>query len=59
MGFMLIFRMPRLDGLEDDYTRVMMKDADACAQELKTKCNMNLLIWLLSGRLDKINAVNN
>ncbi|EDW66832.1 uncharacterized protein [Drosophila virilis] len=55
----IVFTMPRLDGQEDDYTRVMMKDADACAEELKTKCNMNLLIWLLSGKLDKINAVNN
>lgn len=43
--------MPRLDGLQDEYTRIMSKDADRCANELKTKCNMNLLIWLLSGRL--------
>ncbi|EDV92524.1 uncharacterized protein LOC6564109 [Drosophila grimshawi] len=50
----LIFTMPRIDGLEDDYTRVMSKDSDACALELKSNCNMNLLIWLLSGRLDQI-----
>ncbi|KAH8399506.1 hypothetical protein KR215_011991 [Drosophila sulfurigaster] len=47
----LVFTMPRLDGLDDDYTRIMSRDADQCAQELKTKCNMNLLIWLLNGRL--------
>ncbi|KAL7730879.1 hypothetical protein ACLKA6_003633 [Drosophila palustris] len=46
----LVFTMPRIDGLEDDYTRIMGKDADFCARELKTKCNMNLLIWLLSGK---------
>ncbi|KAH8359133.1 hypothetical protein KR093_004497 [Drosophila rubida] len=46
----LVFTMPRLDGLDDDYTHIMSKDADQCAKELKTKCNMSLLIWLLSGR---------
>lgn len=44
--------MPRLDGVQDEYTRIMSKDADRCANELKTKCNINLLIWLLSGRLE-------
>ncbi|KAH8312364.1 hypothetical protein KR044_010439 [Drosophila immigrans] len=46
----LVFTMPRLDGMDDDYTRIMSRDADQCAQDLKTKCNMSLLIWLLSGR---------
>ncbi|XP_002137632.2 uncharacterized protein [Drosophila pseudoobscura] len=48
----VVFTMPRLDGLEDEYSRLMDQDADACASELKTKCNMNLLIWLLSGRVE-------
>uniref|UniRef100_A0A6P4FS93 Uncharacterized protein LOC108050718 n=1 Tax=Drosophila rhopaloa TaxID=1041015 RepID=A0A6P4FS93_DRORH len=48
----VVFTLPRLDGLEDEYSRIMEKDADDCAAELKTKCNMNLLIWLLSGRVE-------
>ncbi|EDX14223.1 uncharacterized protein LOC6729405 [Drosophila simulans] len=48
----VVFTLPRLDGLEDEYSRLMDKDADECATELKSKCNMNLLIWLLSGRLE-------
>ncbi|XP_017844910.1 uncharacterized protein LOC108601521 [Drosophila busckii] len=48
----LVFTLPRLDGLEDEYTRMMSQDADTCALHLNSKCNMNLLIWLLSGRLD-------
>ncbi|XP_022211439.2 uncharacterized protein LOC111066839 [Drosophila obscura] len=48
----VVFTMPRLDGLEDEYSRLMDQAADGCAAELKTKCNMNLLIWLLSGRVE-------
>ncbi|XP_017084013.2 uncharacterized protein LOC108116583 [Drosophila eugracilis] len=48
----VVFTMPRLDGVEDEYSRIMDKGADECADELKTKCNMNLLIWLLSGRME-------
>ncbi|BFF90383.1 uncharacterized protein DMAD_08919 [Drosophila madeirensis] len=46
----LVFTMPRLDGVEDEYSRLMDQHAEGCAADLKTKCNMNLLIWLLSGR---------
>ncbi|KAH8246814.1 hypothetical protein KR032_000504 [Drosophila birchii] len=46
----VVFTMPRLDGLEDEYTRIMDREADDCASELKSNCNMNLLIWLLSGK---------
>ncbi|XP_034664475.1 uncharacterized protein LOC117898902 [Drosophila subobscura] len=46
----VVFTMPRLDGVEDEYSRLMDQDAEGCAADLKTKCNMNLLIWLLSGR---------
>ncbi|KAH8336357.1 hypothetical protein KR059_004061 [Drosophila kikkawai] len=48
----VVFTLPRLDGLEDDYTRIMDRAADDCASELKSNCNMNLLIWLLSGRVE-------
>ncbi|KAH8384167.1 hypothetical protein KR009_012338 [Drosophila setifemur] len=48
----VVFTLPRLDGLEDEYSRIMDKDAGECAEELNTKCNMNLLLWLLSGRVD-------
>ncbi|KAH8278564.1 hypothetical protein KR018_005227 [Drosophila ironensis] len=48
----LVFTLPRLDGLKDEYSRIMDQDADECAAELKTKCNMNFLIWLLSGRVE-------
>jgi len=44
--------MPRLDGLEDEYSRIMDQDPEDCAADLKSKCNMNLLIWLLSGRVE-------
>ncbi|KAH8268710.1 hypothetical protein KR026_012165 [Drosophila bipectinata] len=48
----LIFTLPRLDGLKDEYSRIMDRDPDECSEELKTKCNMNFLIWLLSGRVE-------
>ncbi|KAH8247861.1 hypothetical protein KR038_011080 [Drosophila bunnanda] len=48
----VVFTMPRLDGFEDEYTRIMDRGADDCASELKSNCNMNLLIWLLSGRVE-------
>ncbi|KAH8363449.1 hypothetical protein KR084_010496 [Drosophila pseudotakahashii] len=48
----VVFTMPRLDGLEDEYSRIMDQEPDDCAADLKTKCNMNLLIWLLSGRVE-------
>jgi len=44
--------MPRLDGLEDEYSRIMDQDPEDCAADLKSKCNMHLLIWLLSGRVE-------
>ncbi|EDW83399.2 uncharacterized protein Dwil_GK22337 [Drosophila willistoni] len=46
----IVFTMPRIDGLEDVYSEVMSKDANECSRQLKSKCNMNLLIWLLSGK---------
>ncbi|XP_017009072.2 uncharacterized protein [Drosophila takahashii] len=48
----VVFTIPRLDGLEDEYSRIMDQEPDDCAADLKTKCNMNLLIWLLSGRVE-------
>ncbi|XP_068155095.1 uncharacterized protein [Drosophila tropicalis] len=46
----IVFTMPRIDGLQDVYSEVMSKEANECSKELKSKCNMNLLIWLLSGK---------
>ncbi|XP_016952320.1 uncharacterized protein LOC108026128 [Drosophila biarmipes] len=48
----VVFTLPRLDGLEDEYTRIMDQDPEDCAADLKSKCNMNLLIWLLSGKVE-------
>ncbi|EDV92525.1 GH18819 [Drosophila grimshawi] len=46
----LIFTMPTISGMEDDYSRIMRMDSEHCDRVFRDKCRLNLLAWLLDGK---------
>ncbi|KAH8246813.1 hypothetical protein KR032_000505 [Drosophila birchii] len=45
----LVFTLPTLSGVEDDYSRIMHMDADDCDRQFRDSCKLNLLAWLIGG----------
>ncbi|XP_030376322.1 uncharacterized protein LOC115625422 [Scaptodrosophila lebanonensis] len=45
----LIFTMPTITGVEDEYSQAMRMDPEHCAQHFRQQCKVDILAWLFSG----------
>ncbi|KAH8312363.1 hypothetical protein KR044_010438 [Drosophila immigrans] len=43
----VIFTMPTVSGVEDDYSRIMRMEPNDCDRQFRNKCKLNILAWLL------------
>ncbi|XP_034488891.1 uncharacterized protein LOC117792750 [Drosophila innubila] len=43
----LIFTMPTISGVEDDYSRIMRMDSEDCDRQFRDQCKLDILAWLL------------
>ncbi|KAM8705712.1 hypothetical protein ACLKA7_010072 [Drosophila subpalustris] len=43
----LIFTMPTLSGVEDEYSRIMRMSPEDCDRQFRDQCKLNILAWLL------------
>ncbi|XP_034664384.1 uncharacterized protein LOC117898827 [Drosophila subobscura] len=46
----LIFTLPTISGVEDDYSRTMRLQPDDCDRQFRDSCKFNLLGWLLGAK---------
>ncbi|XP_022210732.2 uncharacterized protein LOC111066432 [Drosophila obscura] len=46
----LIFTLPTISGLEDDYSRTMRMQPDDCDRQFRDSCKFNILAWLLGAK---------
>ncbi|XP_017968462.1 uncharacterized protein LOC108659845 [Drosophila navojoa] len=46
----VIFTLPTISGVEDDYSRIMRMTAEDCDKHFKHGCKLNLLGWLLDAK---------
>ncbi|XP_017140233.1 uncharacterized protein LOC108154472 [Drosophila miranda] len=46
----LIFTLPTISGVEDDYSRTMRLEPDDCDRQFRDSCKVNILAWLLGGK---------
>ncbi|XP_017844911.1 uncharacterized protein LOC108601522 [Drosophila busckii] len=46
----LIFTLPTVSGVQDDYSRLMHMSPEQCDQRFRQQCKLDLLAWLLLGQ---------
>ncbi|KAI8121763.1 hypothetical protein CVS40_7247 [Lucilia cuprina] len=46
----VVFTFPTINGLKDDYTRIMEADYETCDAHVHNKCPLSILDWLLNSK---------